>query len=131
MSSVNGRCHAEPLTDAGCVSHKDLHATVTTLTVAVPDCPDTGRTKLMTEILPAEYVNIHQQLNQRLDDVQDITLALDGWKSPRKQSIYSFIIILPAANCRAASAFTCWAGGERVVILRGSLSRFCALPSPC
>jgi Protein of unknown function (DUF 659) len=65
------------------------------LTVAVPDCPYTGRNKLMTEILPAEYANIQEQLKQRLDDVPDITLALDGWTSPRRESIYSFIIILP------------------------------------
>jgi hypothetical protein len=65
---------------------------------AVPDCPYTGRNKLMTEILPAEYVHIHQHVKQRLDDVPDITLALDGWTSPRMESIYSFIIILPDSS---------------------------------
>jgi hypothetical protein len=59
----------------------------------------------MTDTLPAEYASIHQQLKQRLDDVPDVTLALDGWTSPRKESIYSFIIILPDRTSHIRATF--------------------------
>ncbi|CAJ0763482.1 17706_t:CDS:2, partial [Entrophospora sp. SA101] len=53
------------------------------------------RTTLSESLLNSEIARITLKIDNILKNATNLTLCVDGWSSPLKQSIYSFVILLP------------------------------------
>ncbi|CAG8667129.1 10489_t:CDS:2, partial [Ambispora gerdemannii] len=51
------------------------------------------RSALITSILDTEMANIILKMEKELSKAKNLTLCIDGWSSPLKHSIYTFIIM--------------------------------------